>query len=122
MASATGKWLYYYASINYPTNTTFDYYTEIYYPAKADNINNAQSVSFVTEKNLVYNESWPLYPASSTLYIGQSIASAWRPFYGQIADIVLITNSYTKAGYEFYLRHGTTGTLIHSENIIQVIY
>ena len=61
------------------------------------------------QKNLVYSESWPLIPASSTLYIGQSPAYIWNPFCGQITDIVFITNSYTEAGYEFYLRHGTTG-------------
>ena len=113
MASATGKWLYYYASIDYPTSTTFNYYTEIYYPAKANNINNAKSVSFMTQKNQLYNGSWPLLPTSSTLYIGQSMAPNWSPFFGQITDIILITNSYTEAGYEFYLRHGTTGIFIH---------
>ena len=122
MASATGNWLYYYASINYSTSTTFDYYTEIYYPAKAENINNALSISYKTDKNINYNGAWPLLPASSTLYIGQSIASSWSPFCGQITEIVLITNSYTEAGYQFYLRHGTTGIyLFISEEIIQVI-
>ena len=113
MASATGNWLYYYVSINYPTSTLFDYYSEIYYPAKADTINNALSVSYMAQKNIVYGESWPLLPASSTLYIGQSTKSYFSPFCGQITDIVLITNSYTEAGYEFYLRHGTTGIFIH---------
>ena len=66
----------------------------------------------MTKKNLVYNGSWPLIPASSILYIGQSVTSFFSPFCGQITDIVLITNSYTEAGYEFYLRHGTTGIYI----------
>ena len=63
----------------------------------------------MTEKNLAYDGSYPILPASSNLYIGQSTASNWSSFCGQITDIVLITNSYTEAGYEFYLRHGTTG-------------
>ena len=67
----------------------------------------------MTQKNQVYDGSWPLLPATSILYIGQSVTSAWSPFCGQITDIVLITNSYTESGYEFYLRHGTTGIFIH---------
>ena len=67
----------------------------------------------MTEKNLIFDGSWPLLPASSKLYIGQSVSSNWSPFCGQITDIALITNSYTEAGYEFYLRHGNTGIFIH---------
>ena len=61
----------------------------------------------MTEKNLIYDGSWPLIPGSSTLYIGGGVYTG--SFCGIITDIVLITNSYTEAGYEFYLRHGTTG-------------
>ena len=73
----------------------------------------------MTEKNLLYDGSYPLLPASSTLYIGQSNISAFTPFCGQMTDIVLITNSYTEASYEFYLRHGTTGICSFKENNIR---
>ena len=108
LSAITNNWLYYYVSVQYFSNIAFQYYAEIYYPVMADNVNNILSVSSATATNQYCDGSYPLIPSSSSLYIGAGYVSSYTPFYGIISDIVLITNSYTASGYQFYLRHGTT--------------